>query len=38
MYALTLPTIAQVSPGARFGGKRRVWSAAAPPDGRDTIS
>jgi hypothetical protein len=27
MYALSLPTIAQVSPAARFRGKHPIWCA-----------
>jgi hypothetical protein len=26
MYVLSLPTIAQVSPGARFRGKQPIWT------------
>jgi hypothetical protein len=26
MYVLSLPTIAQVSPGAPFRGKRPIWT------------
>jgi hypothetical protein len=38
MYALSLPTIAQVSPVARFRGKQPIWWTAARPRGRDTIA
>jgi hypothetical protein len=37
MYARSLPTIAQVSPDARFRGKHPNWSADGPGQGIDLL-